>query len=496
MSSKDIIRIGRFKEKMSEDAISYTSSFLIDRRIFNADILVNKAHAIMLAEKKIISKAVTSKILKVLEDLEDKGFEALDTTSEDIHIAVEKYLIEKLGEDVGGRIHTGRSRNDLVSTDLRIALRAELNLISESLIKLQKVLLDLAAENVETVTLGYTHLQHAQPITFAHYLISYVDAFGRDLARLDQAYLNVNKSPLGAAAIATTGFPIDRKRTAELLGFNSLIENSLDAVTSRDFLVETLSALGTLMINVGRLAEEIILWSTYEFGMIELAEEYSSTSSIMPQKKNPDVAELIRAKTGRVLGDLTGAFMILKAVPTSYNRDFQELTPLLWDAVDVVKSTLPILANMLSTMTIKKERMIQLASSNFSTATELADTIVREKNLPFRTAHTIVGKAVAKAIESCKTPAEINSELIDEVARDVIGKSLGLSNKTVQAALDPKKFVEKRSIIGGPAPREVLHSLKIHKKIIAQSEKILQEHKQVLLKANTILNKAIKLLSS
>lgn len=454
------LRSGRLKGKMTSDAAEFTSSLDFDRRIFNADIRCNQAHTTMLKEQGIINSEIADKILGALNQLKDEGINALqlDTSVEDIHMAIENYITSKIGE-VAGFMHTGKSRNDQVATDLRLVLKEELKYIQSDLLKFISLILDMAKKHTETIMVGYTHLQHAQPTTFAHHLLSYAYALKRDYERLNDAYKRVDMCPLGSAALTTTSFPINRERTCKLLGFSKILENSIDGVSSRDFISETASSLSILCTNISRICEELIIWSTYEFGMVEIAGEYSSTSSIMPQKKNPDVAEIARAKTAGVYGELMAILTILKSLPQSYNRDLQEVTPHLWSAVDKSHNLLNITAGMLSTIKFNKERGAQLAEANFSTATELADLMVKEKNLPFRVAHQIVGRTVSKALADDIKPFEIDSEFIDIVSEDLTGKSLNLDDELIKQALNPQEVVRTRKIVGGPAPEMVKESI-------------------------------------
>ena len=441
---------------MTSDAAAFTSSLEFDRRIFKADIHCNLAHTTMLKEQGIIPPQDANKILAALHELEKEGICALDLdpSVEDVHMAVENYVTAKIGESAGF-MHTGKSRNDQVATDLRLVLKEDIQEILTDILKFIQIILDKAYDHRETVMVGYTHLQHAQPTTFAHHLLSYAQALKRDYERLKDAYKRVDMSPLGSAALTTTSFPIDRERTRELLDFSQLLENSIDAVSSRDFMAATVFALTMLASTLSKICEEMVLWSTYEFGMVEISHEFSSTSSIMPQKKNPDVAEIVRAKTAGVQGELVTILTILKALPQSYNWDLQEVTPHIWNAVDNSHSMLNITQEMLSTVEFKQERGRELAQANFSTATELADLMVREKNLPFRIAHQIVGRTVTKALDSGIKPAEIDSAFLDKISEELFSKHLGLNDELVKNALDPYQVVKTRNVVGGPSPEVV-----------------------------------------
>jgi argininosuccinate lyase len=438
---------------MTSDAASYTSSLEFDHRIFGADIKCNLAHTTMLQEEGIIPPEGAQAIIRALNELEEKGIGALelDPSVEDIHMAVENYVTHRIGEKAGF-MHTAKSRNDQVATDLRMALKEEINIIMEGLITFIHEIVEMAEGNLETVMVGYTHLQHAQPTTFAHHLLSYAQALKRDFQRLEDAYKRVDLCPLGAAALTTTSFPIDRQRTAQLLGFSQVLENSLDAVSSRDFITETVAALALLGITLSRICEELIIWSSYEFGLVEIGDEYSSTSSIMPQKKNPDVAEVARAKAISLQGELVTILSVTKALPQSYNRDLQEVTPHLWRATDTARDTLQLVHEMLSSVKFNHQRGAELAAANFSTATELADLMVRENQLPFRIAHQIVGRVVSTALEKGMKPEEIDSQFLDQISQEVTGEALKIGDELVEKALNPLEVVKSRKIPGGPAP--------------------------------------------
>ncbi|MGB9940173.1 argininosuccinate lyase [Methanosarcina sp.] len=447
----NILRRGRLEAAQDEEILRYTSSMEADRWIFDADIAVDLAHTVMLKEQGIINREDCSKILSGLLKIREEGMEKLDFSYEDIHISLESRLIDLVGEDVGGRMHSGRSRNDEVATCIRLALREELTGLLEEIHELRQTLLTLARKHTDTLMPGFTHLQHAQPTTLAHHLCAHETALGRDFDRVQDAYSRVNLCPLGAAAFASTGFNLNRKRTLELLGFAGLLENSMDAVSSRDFLIECASGFTNLMINLSRMAEELVIWSSSEFNFIELDDMYASTSSIMPQKKNPDTAELMRGKTGVAVGALMSLITICKGLPLSYNRDLQEATPNIWRSVETVRASVRIMEGMIRTMKVRPEVLAAQSVAGFTTATELADTFVRETGIPFRTAHQIVGM-LAREME------RPTLEKIDSVAEIVLGESLssrGLTEKMVKEALNPVSNIKRRKIAGGPAPEEM-----------------------------------------
>jgi argininosuccinate lyase len=447
----NILRRGRLEVAQGEEILRYTSSMEADRKIFEADIVVDLAHTVMLKEQGIISKEDCSKILGGLLRIREDGMEKLDFSYEDIHISLESKLIDMVGEDVGGRMHSGRSRNDEVATCIRLALREELTNLLEEILSLRNTLLIHAEKHINTLMPGFTHLQHAQPTTFAHHLCAHESAVSRDFDRVLDAISRVNLCPLGAAAFASTGFNLNRKRTQELLGFEGLIENSMDAVSSRDYLIECASVFTNLMINLSRMAEELVIWSSSEFNFIELDDMYASTSSIMPQKKNPDTAELMRGKTGVAVGALMALITTCKGLPLSYNRDLQEATPNIWRSADTSRASVRIIEGIISTTKVHAGVLAAQSIAGFTTATELADTMVRETGIPFRTAHQIVGMLA-------KDGEKPTLEKIDSVAEIVLGDSLsgrGLTKNMIKEALDPVSNIKRRKLTGGPAPEEI-----------------------------------------
>lgn len=450
------LRIGRLKTPMNNEAAEYTSSLEFDKVIFEADIKCNFAHTLMLKEEKIIDEEIANKILGALDKLKNEGYDKLvfDSSVEDIHMAIENYVTDLIGSDAGF-MHTAKSRNDQVATDIRLVLRSKIIEIQISILEFIEGLVQLAGEHLETVMIGYTHLQHAQPITIAHHLMAHAQSLKRDYERLEDSYKRVNLNPLGSAAMTTTSFPINRELTTKLLGFDSYLENSMDGVSSRDFISETVFDLTTLMTTLSKICEELILWSTYEFGIVEIDDEYSSTSSIMPQKKNPDVAELARAKSAIVSGELITILTILKAIPYTYNRDLQEITPHAWNAIKVSQDTLSIVTKMLLSVKFNKSRCAELAGSNFATATDLADIIVREKAIPFRTAHKIVGRIVNSATSEGLKEKDINSEYVDKIAIELGFNELKLSNDLISQTLNPLENIKMRTVPGGPSPKMV-----------------------------------------
>jgi argininosuccinate lyase len=477
----DVVRLGRLSGERSGEMMHFLSSMQADRHIADADILVDIAHVLMLDRQKINDRRVTKKILSALIEMHEGGIpeEAFDERFEDVHAGIESLLIESAGADTGGRMHIGRSRNDEVATCIRIKIREELLKEMTALIRVRQVLLAIAAKHTESVMPGFTHLQHAQPTTLAHHLLSYEQAFSRDFDRLKDAYARVNLSPLGAAAFASTGYPIDREYTASLLGFDGLAANSMDAVATRDFALETLAGLSIMMVNTSRLCEELIIWSTSFVKFVSLDDAFCSTSSIMPQKKNPDTAEIMRAKSASVLGSFTSALVTVKGLPMSYNRDLQELTPNIWRGMHDAKVSLCLLSDMLASAEFNTKRMKEEAGKGFSTATELADTLVRSYGLPFRTAHNIVGRAVQKGSLSLATL----EAAAREVSPGISLKKKGLTQKRIDEALDVDYSVALRKATGGPAPGTTKQAIKDRKKHIDADAEITDKRLSQVAKA-------------
>jgi argininosuccinate lyase len=391
---------GRFRAATNRLVEEFTASVSYDWRLYPYDIAGSIVHARMLAKQGIISKKEADLIVRglenILKEIADGGFD-FKNELEDVHMNIESRLIEKIGP-VGGKLHTARSRNDQVALDIRMYLRDEISGIYDMLVALQKAIVELADENRDVVLPGYTHMQRAQPVLFGHHLLAYYEMFARDRGRLRDCFRRVNEMPLGAGALAGTVFPIDRKFVAKELGFNSVSENSMDAVSDRDFAIEFLSACSQIMMHLSRLSEELVIWSSSEFAFITIDDAFTTGSSIMPQKKNPDVAELTRGKTGRVYGDLMALLTIMKGLPLSYNRDMQEDKEPVFDAADTVSNSLSVFTEMLKSISVNKETMRRAAEDGFITATDLADYLVR-KGMPFREAHEVVGKSVLRAIE-------------------------------------------------------------------------------------------------
>ncbi len=451
---------GRFSKATDKKVDDFNSSIRFDQRMYKQDILGSIAHATMLGKQEIIPKTDADLIVKtlgeILEDIEAGKVEFL-IDAEDIHMNIEKILTERIG-DAGKRLHTGRSRNDQVALDIRMYIRDEIDEISDMLKKLMHTLLSIAEENTDTIMPGYTHLQKAQPITLAHHVMAYFEMLKRDLERLADTKKRVNIMPLGSGALAATTYPLDREFVAEMLGFDGVTQNSLDGVSDRDFVLETEFALSVIMMHLSRFSEELILWSSHEFSFVEMDDAYSTGSSIMPQKKNPDVAELIRGKTGRVYGDLMQLLTTMKGIPLAYNKDMQEDKEGVFDAIDTVKLCLPVMNDMLATMKIRKENMLRGAKGGFTNATDAADYLVK-KGLPFREAHEVVGKMVAYALA--------NDKALDEFTMDEFQACSPIFEEDVYDAISMKTCVDGRSIIGGPAAETVKKAIETGKNYLS-----------------------------
>ncbi len=448
---------GRFSGKTHELVAKLSESVSFDRRLYAHDIQATIAHVRMLGRQRIIpaedADRITTELGKIKEEIERGDFE-FSEEFEDIHMNIEARLLERLG-DAGARVHTARSRNDQVATDIRLYLRDEIDEIAAGLRELQAALVELADQNREAILPGYTHMQHAQPVLFAHHLLAYVEMCERDQGRLTDARKRLNVLPLGAGALAGTSLPIDREYVAEQLGFDGVMQNSMDAVSDRDFAIELLADLALIMQHLSRLAEDLIFWNSPEAAFIKLGDEFCTGSSLMPQKKNPDVAELTRGKTGRVYGALTALLTVMKGLPLAYNRDMQEDKEQLFDAVDTVKLVLAAFAPMLSSVTVNAENMLAAASDPALMATDLAESLV-EQGLSFRTAHEQVGKLVAWCEAEGKALNQVSLEEMRAIIPEAGAACLGLFN--------PKRSVAARSHTGGTAPDQVQRQLASWKK--------------------------------
>jgi argininosuccinate lyase len=452
---------GRFRGKTSTVVESFTESISFDQRLWRYDIEGSIAHAKMLGRQGIITAEESEKIIAGLREIAkdiEKGKFNFRRELEDIHMNIETALIKKIG-DTGGKLHTARSRNDQVALDLRLYVRAETREIISLLRSFQKALVDTATKYLNTLMPGYTHLQRAQPVLLSHHLLAYVDMLDRDAERLNDSLKRTNQLPLGACALAGTTLLIDRVYVAKQLGFEGISQNSIDAVSDRDFAIEFIAASAVLIMHLSRLAEELVLWSSEEFRYIELPDAFTTGSSIMPQKKNPDVAELIRGKTGRVYGNLISLLTLMKGLPLSYNRDLQEDKPPLFDTVDTIKSCLIVLNEMFPGIKFNAKRMRETAGDAYSTATDIAEYLVR-KGVPFRKAHGITGRIVLHCIGKNKRLEDLT---MDEL--NAFSPSIG---KDIYDVLGPEESVKNKKSQGGTSLREVTKQIRRHRKITGE----------------------------
>nr|WP_145162972.1 argininosuccinate lyase [Paenibacillus terrae] len=460
---------GRFTKQTNHLVDEYTASIGFDQALAEEDIQGSLAHVTMLGKCGIVPQEDVETIKAGLQTVLDKirrGEIEFSVADEDIHMNVEKNLIAEIGP-VGGKLHTGRSRNDQVATDMHLYLRKRVVELAGMLHELQKSLIGQARDNLDTIIPGYTHLQRAQPILFAHHLMAYVSMFQRDIERLMDSYKRINVLPLGAGALAGTTFPIDRHFVAEQLQFDRVYENSLDAVSDRDFIVEFLSHASIIMMHLSRLSEELVLWSSTEFNFVELDDAFCTGSSIMPQKKNPDVPELVRGKTGRVYGNLMGLLTVLKSLPLAYNKDMQEDKEGMFDTVATLEGALQLFAPMIATMKVNKSRMREAVNQDFSNATDIADFLVG-KGLPFRQAHEVIGKTVLYCIQQGKYLLDLTMEEFQQFSP--------LFDDTIYEVLRPETVVNARNVYGGTATDQVAEAIKRGEVLLSMTEQWLAEH--------------------
>lgn len=458
---------GRFKSGVNELVNTFNASISIDSRMYKEDILGSLAHVKMLGKQGIIPAKDSEKIVNGLNEIlkrMENGVIHIDNSSEDIHSFIESTLTYYIGDE-GKKLHTGRSRNDQVALDTKLYVKKYLIVVANELLNLQTVILNKAKENINTIMPGYTHMQKAQPITFAHHIMAYAEMLKRDYGRLLDCYERMNEMPLGSGALATSTYPIDRNFVSNELGFNKPTVNSIDSVSDRDYAIEALSALSLIMMHLSRFSEEVILWCTGEFNFVELDDAYSTGSSIMPQKKNPDVAELVRGKTGRVYGDLMTLLTVMKGIPLSYNKDMQEDKEALFDGLDTVLISIQTFTGMLDTMKIKKDVMKKAASGGFTNATDVADYLVK-KGEAFRNAHEIVGKIVLYCIDENKA--------IDDLSLDEFKSFSPFFEEDVYKAIDLITCVEERSVMGGPSSSSVQSQISLLENFISEKMEVLK----------------------
>ncbi len=492
---KNLYRSG-LNSPLNNEALKFLSSLKEDLWIIEEDIIGTEVHDIMLYEQKILNKSEIRKILLTLESIKIKILNnqiKVDESFEDIHPYIEKSVIDEIGIEIGGKIHTGRSRNDQISLDLRLKIRKELNRISKELFALFEIFLNLSNNNINFFIPLYTHLQRGQLGVFSHYINNYIAQILRTLERIEETYHRVNKNPLGACAIGGTSININRLRTSELLGFDGLVYNSIDAISSRDYIYETLMGLSLLAIQFSRIAEDLIIWSTKEFDFIELDDRFCSVSSVMPQKKNPDTVELIRSKSSKVVSNLFSSSMIIKSIPTGYFRDFQDLKMILKNSFDLVISIVEMFKGIFSTLNLKKEKMREAIDESFIQALDLAEILVQDYNIPFRKSHIIV----AQLVKNSEKPEDmLNKENIEEAIYKIQNKKVNLSENLIQSLKNLDLCLGKRISKGSPSKKEVLLNIDILNKRKESLFKLYLDRIENIEKAKSLRGDIIKDLKS
>ncbi|MFK4785749.1 argininosuccinate lyase [Fusobacterium sp. MFO224] len=461
---------GRFKEKADDLILDFHSSINFDKRLYRYDIMGSIAHVRGLGKQNILtmeeSKKIEEALREILEDM-DHGKVKFSIEYEDIHMNIEKILIDKIG-NLGKKLHTGRSRNDQVALDMKLFTKDEIKKIQSYIIELIEILIDFARKHKHTYMPGFTHLQKAQPVSFSHYILAYVEMFRRDYERLENSFNLMNTSPLGSAALAGTTHPLDRNYTSEILGFSHPTWNSMDGVSDRDYLLEVMSDLSIVMVHLSRFSEEIITYCSNDYGYIELSDAFSTGSSIMPQKKNPDAAELIRGKSGRVIGDMTGFFTTMKGIPLAYNKDMQEDKEAFFDVVDSVKACFTVFNEMVKTMIVKKEKMYEACKHGYINATDIADYLT-EKGMSFRDAYKLTGAMVSYGIEKKKA--------LDDFSMEEFNNFSGLFNEDIYEKISIEYCVEKRITLGGPGSESVGKHIENIDKFLKESIENLKSYK-------------------
>jgi len=481
----------RHKQDLDRRALNFLSSVDIDDKILYYDIICTKAHVIMLYEIRLLTRDELASIVNELDRVLRHPEKLVKEGFEDIHEALEGHLIRKIGVDVGGKVQTGRSRNDQVVTDIRIKARDDLIAILFHLINLVRSLIQKAEENLNSVMPLYTHLQEAQLGNFAHYLLSYCSALLRDLSRLISLYDRVNESPLGSGPIGGSTLPLSRKRTAELLGFKKIISNTIDATSSRDFMIEFMSDITSIMITQSRIAQDIIIWSSQEFSFVEISDKHASSSSAMPQKKNPDPLELIRSKTAIVIGNLTSVMTILKSLPSGYTRDLQDTKIPFWNSIDITKSSLEIMRDIIDSLAIKKDKMVKASNISYSISLDIAEALVMKERLPFRTAHRLVGSLVNIASKKKISLKSLDVTDIKEILQEMkinieADKLIRIITET-----DSQRSISFRRSLGSPNPREQLKSIRKYRILLRKYANDLQKMKRELASTKETITKTV-----
>ncbi len=484
----------RLAREFDERTARFHTSVVEDLRIFEEDIDGTEAHDIMLHERGVIPLDALKLILRALEEVREewrRGEVRIGAEFEDIHEYIEKRVIDKIGVHAGGMLHTGRSRNDQVAVDVRMRVREEILETAEAVLHLIEALLRRAEVHVETLMMLYTHGQHAQVGTFSHYLLAYADALIRDYQRLMDCYGRVNMNPLGAGPVGGTSIEIDRRRTTELLGFDSIAENSIDATSSRDWAIEASAACSILMSGLSRMASDLTEWSTREFGYIELADEYSSSSSIMPQKKNPSTLELIRGKSAEVFATLLELLTMVKGVQSGYYQDLQGTKPPLWRCFDSTRTSLEVMTGIISTLKVNAERMAEAVKGSFTYAVDLAEGLVSEAGLSFRESYRLVAALVREAIDKGISLSELEPRDLVEASARVLGKRIELEKDFIREVTDPRGSLQRRRSQGGPNPSEVSRMIQERKGMLGELRHILTERKSKLERSKRLLRETV-----
>ena len=485
----------RLDKRFNDRTARFHTSVVEDLRIFEDDIDGTEAHDIMLHEQGIIPLEALKLILTALEEIRDewrRGEIEIGAEFEDIHEYIEARVIEKVGIQAGGMIHTGRSRNDQVMVDVRLRVREEILEIGEKVLELIGALVGKAERHTETLMMLYTHGQHAQVGTFAHYLTAYADALLRDFQRLMDCYGRVNRNPLGSGPVGGTSINIDRRRTTELLGFDGLVENSIDATSGRDWAVEAAAVSAILMSSLSRVAADLIEWSTIEFGYVELADEYSSSSSIMPQKKNPSTLELIRGKTSEVYGTVTELLTMVKGVPSGYYQDLQGTKPPLWRCFDTVKTCLEVMTGIVSTLKVKEKRMRERVEGSLTVAVDIAEKLVEDEGLSFREAYKLVAALVKETLEKSARLQDLKPAEVAEVSLRVLEKRVKVDEEFIRDATDPRSSLLRRRSLGSPQPKEVERMLRNRRRQLDVHKATLGKRKSVVTAAKRRLRKTVE----
>ncbi len=491
--AEDLYR-ARLEGRPDSQTAAFLSSLADDLRIIEEDLDGTEAHNLMLFRQGVLNERELASILGSLERIRRDWCEGrlpLDSRFEDVHELVEAQVVSEIGIEIGGKLHTGRSRNDQVAVDLRMKVRDSVLEISDRLLDLIEVLIELSEQHTDSLMLLYTHTQQAQIGVFAHYLVSYADGLIRDFERLSDCFARVNLNPLGGCAIGGTSIPIDRDLTCKLLGFDDVVENSIDAVSSRDFAIETVSHLAVLMAHLSRISEDLVLWSTTEFGYVELSDEFSSTSSVMPHKKNPCSVELIRGKTGIVYGALINLLVMVKGLTTGYSRDLQETKGPLWASFDAVGSSLEVLSGVFRTLEVKVDRMRSNVAESYAPAVDLAEALAQECPLSFREAHKVIGELVHESVKSGTPLSQIQISDLTQVCRRVLGRDFDIPSSVLNRVLYADTVLDSRVSVGAPNPSQVRRMISGRKKSIKLLRKHLSERKLKIKEAKGRLTKMV-----